>query len=56
MERMLSKLIGKRPAGRPRRRWENNIRVDLKGICLNAKNWIDMAQDRHYSRALVIRH
>ena len=38
-------LTGKRPLGRPRRRWEDNIRMDLKEIGINTKNWIDSAQD-----------
>ena len=45
--------IGKRPLGRPRRRWEDNIRVDLKAIGINTKNWVDSAQDRDYWRAVV---
>jgi hypothetical protein len=32
---------GKRPLGRPRRRWEDNIRMDLKEIGINTKNWVD---------------
>ena len=32
---------GKRPLGRPRRRWEDNIRMDLKEIGINTRNWID---------------
>jgi hypothetical protein len=44
----------KRPLGRPRRRWEDNIRIDLKEICINTRNWVDSAQDRDYWRALVI--
>ena len=44
---------GKRPLERPRRRWENNIRMDLKEIAFNTRNWIDLAQDRNYWRALV---
>ena len=43
----------KRPLGRPRRRWEDNIRMDLKEICINVGNWVDSAQDRNYWRALV---
>ena len=39
--------------GRPRRRWEDNIRMDLEAISINAGNWIDSAQDRNYWRALV---
>jgi len=45
--------IGKRPLGRPRRRWEDNIRMNLEEIGINAGNWIDSAQDRNYLRALV---
>ena len=44
---------GKRPLGRPRRRCENNIRMDLEEIGINAGNWVDSAQDRNYWRALV---
>ena len=44
---------GKRPIGTPRRRWENNIRMDLKVIGINSKNWVDSAQDRDYWRTLV---
>ena len=43
----------KRPLGRPRRRWEDNIRMDLEDIGINAGNWVDSAQDRNYWRALV---
>ena len=32
---------GKRPLGRPRRRWEGNIRIDLKEMGINTRNWID---------------
>ena len=44
---------GKRPLGRPRIRWEDNIRMDLEEIGINAGNWVDSAQDRDYWRALV---
>ena len=44
---------GKRPLGRPRRRWEYNIRMDLEEIDINAGNWVDSAQVRDYWRALV---
>ena len=40
--------VGKRPLGRPRRRWENNIRMDLKEIHINMRNLVDPAQDRDY--------
>ena len=51
--KIIGKPIGKRPLGRPRRRWEDNIRMDLKEIGLNTRNWVDSAQDRDYWRALV---
>ena len=35
---------GKRPFGRPRRIWEDNIRMDLKEIGINTRNWVDSAQ------------
>ena len=44
---------GNRPLGRPRRRWEDNIRMDLEEIDINASKWVDSAQDRDYWRALV---
>ena len=53
------KPTGKRPLGKPRRRWEDNIRMDLKDIYIyiyiyiNTGNWFDSAQDRDYWRALV---
>ena len=47
------KPTGKRPFGRPRRRWEDNIRMNLEEIGVNAGNWVDSAQDRNYWRALV---
>ena len=36
---------GKRPLGRPRRRWQDNYRMDLKEIGVKTRNWIDSAQD-----------
>ena len=47
------KPTGRRPLGRPRRRWEDNIRMDLEEIGIIAENWVDSAQDRNYWRALV---
>jgi hypothetical protein len=44
---------GKRPIGRPRRRWENNIRMDLREIGWGGMDWIDLAQDRDRWRVLV---
>ena len=50
---LTGKPTGKRPLGRPRRRWEDNIRMDLEEICISAGNWVDSAQDSNYWRALV---
>ena len=44
---------GKRTLGRPSRGWEDNIRIYLKKIGINSRNWVDSAQDRDYWRALV---
>ena len=44
---------GKRPLGRHRLRWEDNIRMDLKEIGINTRNWFDWAQDRNYWKAIV---
>ena len=50
---LTGKPTGKRPLGRPRRRWEDNIRMELEEIGINVGNWVDSAQDRNYWRALV---
>jgi hypothetical protein len=44
---------GKRPLGRPRRRWEDNIEMDLGEIGIDGANWIQLAQDRVQWRAFV---
>ena len=44
---------GKRPLGKPRRRWENNIMIDLQKIGCGGMDRIDLAQDRNRWRALV---
>jgi hypothetical protein len=44
---------GKRPLGRPRRRWEDNIKMDLREIGIDGANWIQLAQDRVQLRAFV---
>jgi hypothetical protein len=44
---------GKRPLGRPRHRWEDNIEVDFREIGINGANWIQLAQDRVQWRAFV---
>jgi len=50
---LVGKPEGKRPLGRPRRRWEDNIRLDLQEVRLGYENWIGLAQDRDRWRALV---
>ena len=50
---LTGKPTAKRPPGRPRSRWEDNIRMDLEDIDINAGNWVDLAQDRDNWRALV---
>ena len=44
---LTGKPRGKRPLGRPKRRWEDHIRTDLEEIGTNAGNWCDSAQDRY---------
>jgi hypothetical protein len=43
---LVGKPEGKRPLGRPRRRWEDNIKMDLRKIRWGGMDWIDLAQDR----------
>jgi hypothetical protein len=50
---LLGKLEGKRPLGRPRRRWVNNIWMDLVEVGCGGVDWIGLAQDRDRRRALV---
>ena len=50
---LTGKPTGKRPLERPRRRWEDNIRMDLEEIGISTRNWVDSAQDSDYWRALV---
>jgi hypothetical protein len=50
---LIEKLEGKRPLGRPRRRWEDNIRMDLREIVLGDVDWMHLAQDRNQWRGLV---
>jgi hypothetical protein len=44
---------GKRPLGRPRRRWEDNIKMDFREIGIDGANWIQLAQDSVQCRAFV---
>jgi hypothetical protein len=44
---------GKRPLGRPRRRWEDNIKLDLRDMLISGTNWIQLAQDRVQWRAFA---
>jgi hypothetical protein len=50
---LVGKPEGKRPLGRPRRRWVDNIKIDLIEIGWNGTDWIDLAQDRDQWRTLV---
>jgi hypothetical protein len=50
---LVGKPEGKRSLGIPRRRWVENIKIDLREIGWDVLDWIDMAQDRDQWRALV---
>jgi hypothetical protein len=50
---LVGKPEGKRPLGRPRCRWVDNIKMDLRKIGWDGMYWIDMVQDRDQWRALV---
>jgi hypothetical protein len=50
---LVGKREGMRPLGRPRRRWIDNIKIDLLEIELNVVDWICLAQDRYRWRALA---
>jgi hypothetical protein len=50
---LMRKPEGKRPLGIPRRRWEDNIRMDLIQIGWGGMDWIDLAQDRDQWKAFV---
>jgi hypothetical protein len=50
---LVGKAEGKRPLGRPKRRWIDNIKMDLLEIGLSVVDWIGLSQDRYRRRALV---
>jgi hypothetical protein len=50
---LVGKPEGKRPLGRPRRRWEDNINMDLQEFGRGRGDWMELAQDRDRLRALV---
>ena len=50
---LVGKPEGKKPLGKPRRRWEGNITMDLEEVDCGAMDWIDLAQDRDRRLALV---
>jgi hypothetical protein len=50
---LAEKLEGKRPLGRPRRRWVDHIKMDLREIGWDGIDWIDLAKNRDQWRALV---
>ena len=50
---LVGKPEGKRPLGRPRRRWDDNIKMDLKEVGGGFEDWMELAQDRDRWRALV---
>jgi hypothetical protein len=43
---LVGKSEGKRPLGRPRRRWENNIKMDLQEVACGVMDWMELVQDR----------
>jgi len=50
---LVEKPEGKRPLGRPRRRWEDNIKIDLHEVGGGCGDWVELARDRDRWRALV---
>ena len=53
MQTLVGKPDGKRPLGRSRHRWEDNMRMDLQEMGNGGMDWIELAQDRDRWRALV---
>ena len=50
---LVGKPEGKRPSGRPRHRWEDNIKMDLQEVGFEGMDWIELSQDRDSWLALV---
>ena len=50
---LVGKPLGKRPLGRPRRRWGDNIKMDLQEVGCGGMDWIELVQDKDRWRALV---
>ena len=50
---VVGKPEGKRPMGRPRRRWKDNIKMDLQEVGAGCGDWMELAQDRDRWRALM---
>jgi len=50
---LVGKPEGKRPLGKPRRRWEDNIKMDLQKVGFGGMDWIELIQDRDRWRAIV---
>jgi len=50
---LMGKREGKKPFGRSRRRWEDNIKMDIQELCCGGMDWIELAQDRDRWRVLV---
>ena len=50
---LVGKPEGKRPLGRPRRRWENNIKMDLREVRRGCGDWMELVQERDRWRTLV---
>jgi hypothetical protein len=50
---LVGKPEGQRPLGRPRQRWEDNIKMDFQEVVCGSMDWIELAQDRDSWQALV---
>jgi len=50
---LVGKPEGKTPLGRPRRRWEDNIKMDLQEVVCGGMDWLELTQDRERWRAVV---